>query len=237
MSKLLHERLTQASTNSDVICLDDDSDDDLERLWRGNSVSTAIQWVQQHINSGADPRGIIRQLRPPEQGGPSDVALALTSTIHLWQYLIQVHNCFIGLARDNCLAQILSEPPKRKKLPEYNTLEDAVELIKSRKKIMVLTGAGVCCTIVSMSLHPPRQVSVSCGIPDFRSKNGIYARLHLLYPDLPDPQAMFDISYFRKNQRPFFDFAKVNSSTKHSSKRVFRKSTRVNSHPRVRIAS
>jgi NAD-dependent deacetylase sirtuin 1 len=54
------------------------------------------------------------------------------------------------------------------------------------------------------------QVSVSCGIPDFRSKTGIYARLHELYPDLPDPQAMFDINFFRKNPRPFFDFAKVN---------------------------
>ena len=53
------------------------------------------------------------------------------------------------------------------------------------------------------------QVSVSCGIPDFRSRDGIYARLAVEYPDLPDPQAMFDIHYFRRNPKPFFKFAKV----------------------------
>ena len=53
------------------------------------------------------------------------------------------------------------------------------------------------------------QVSVSCGIPDFRSRDGIYAKLSVEYPDLPDPQAMFDIEYFYQNPRPFFKFAKV----------------------------
>lgn len=53
------------------------------------------------------------------------------------------------------------------------------------------------------------QVSVSCGIPDFRSRDGVYAKLSVEYPDLPDPQAMFDISYFYENPRPFFKFAKV----------------------------
>lgn len=57
------------------------------------------------------------------------------------------------------------------------------------------------------------QVSVSCGIPDFRSRDGIYARLAVDFPDLPDPQAMFDIEYFRKDPRPFFKFAKVRFSS------------------------
>ena len=74
-----------------------------------------------------------------------------------------------------------------------NTLEDCVELIKSCSNIIILTGAGV---------------SVSCGIPDFRSKDGVYARLAQDFPDLPDPQAMFDIHYFRKDPRPFFKFAR-----------------------------
>ena len=88
---------------------------------------------------------------------------------------------------------MVSEPPRRKKLPEINTLADVVELIRKSQKIIILTGAGV---------------SVSCGIPDFRSRNGIYARLAVDFPDLPDPQAMFDIHYFRKDPRPFFKFAK-----------------------------
>lgn len=50
---------------------------------------------------------------------------------------------------------------------------------------------------------------MSCGIPDFRSRDGIYARLKKDYPALPDPQAMFDIQYFRRDPRPFFKFAKV----------------------------
>lgn len=50
---------------------------------------------------------------------------------------------------------------------------------------------------------------MSCGIPDFRSRGGIYARLAVDFPDLPDPQSMFDIEYFRRDPRPFFKFAKV----------------------------
>ena len=65
-------------------------------------------------------------------------------------------------------------------------------------------------------------MSTSCGIPDFRSENGLYARLKVDYPSLPCPeaclaavfvlftslQAMFSMDYFRSNQQPFFDFAR-----------------------------
>ena len=81
------------------------------------------------------------------------------------------------------ILNLMTEPERRKKLEHVNTIEDVVGLIAKSKNIIVLTGAGV---------------SVSCGIPDFRSKDGVYARLAVDFPDLPDPQAMFDIQYFRK---------------------------------------
>ncbi|KAM7353108.1 sirtuin 1 [Cochliomyia hominivorax] len=91
------------------------------------------------------------------------------------------------------LASMLSEPPRRKKLSYVNTFEDVIDLLQKSKNIMVLTGAGV---------------SVSCGIPDFRSSDGIYSRLAKDFPDLPDPQAMFDINYFSRDPRPFYKFAR-----------------------------
>lgn len=91
------------------------------------------------------------------------------------------------------LASMLSEPPRRRKLRTVNTFDDVIELVKAAKNIIVLTGAGV---------------SVSCGIPDFRSSDGIYSRLAKDFPDLPDPQAMFDINYFSRDPRPFYKFAR-----------------------------
>ncbi|KAM8716134.1 hypothetical protein ACLKA7_003076 [Drosophila subpalustris] len=91
------------------------------------------------------------------------------------------------------LSHLLNEPKRRNKLSNVNTFDDVIDLVKKSEKIIVLTGAGV---------------SVSCGIPDFRSTNGIYARLAHDFPDLPDPQAMFDINYFKRDPRPFYKFAR-----------------------------
>lgn len=50
-------------------------------------------------------------------------------------------------------------------------------------------------------------ISTSAGIPDFRSPDtGLYANLERL--NLPYPEAVFDISYFRKNPRPFYALAR-----------------------------
>ncbi|KAJ7115942.1 DHS-like NAD/FAD-binding domain-containing protein [Mycena epipterygia] len=81
----------------------------------------------------------------------------------------------------------------RDKLPEYNTVDDAVRLIRDSRRILILTGAGI---------------SVSCGIPDFRSRDGLYASLKQRGDyDLDDPQQMFDINYFRENPAVFYSFA------------------------------
>lgn len=49
-------------------------------------------------------------------------------------------------------------------------------------------------------------ISTSAGIPDFRSPGtGLYANLARL--DLPYPEAVFDISFFRNNPLPFYTLA------------------------------
>ncbi|KAF9583575.1 NAD-dependent histone deacetylase sir2 [Lunasporangiospora selenospora] len=79
----------------------------------------------------------------------------------------------------------------RKRLKDIHTIHHVVELLKSSKNIMVLTGAGV---------------SVSCGIPDFRSPNGVYSRLAEF--DLDDPQDMFDLEFFCHQPQTFYSFAR-----------------------------
>lgn len=84
---------------------------------------------------------------------------------------------------------------RREKLAAYNTVEDALDLLRRSKRIMVLGGAGI---------------STSCGIPDFRSKDGIYTQLQREGKyDLSDPQDMFDKDFFLHDPSCFFSFAKA----------------------------
>ena len=50
-------------------------------------------------------------------------------------------------------------------------------------------------------------MSTSCGLPDFRSKDGVYA---IVGKDsrIQDPTDLFNIEFFRTNVQPFYDFAK-----------------------------
>ena len=41
------------------------------------------------------------------------------------------------------IVNIVSEPPRRERLRHINAISDAVRLLRSCKKILVLTGAGV----------------------------------------------------------------------------------------------
>ena len=48
-------------------------------------------------------------------------------------------------------------------------------------------------------------ISVTAGIPDFRSDKGIYSQLERY--NLRDPTDMFDLHFFNKNPLPFYSFA------------------------------
>lgn len=75
---------------------------------------------------------------------------------------------------------MLREMNKRQKLVEYNTIDDAVKLLLSKKNILVITGAGI---------------STSLGIPDFRSKTtGFYTKLKEM--GYSDPEDVFNIEEF-----------------------------------------
>lgn len=78
----------------------------------------------------------------------------------------------------------------------YNTINDAVDLIRKSKRIMILTGAGISafiplCYVLLFVLIPHDVPGVSCGIPDFRSRDGLYATLQRNGEySLDDPQQM-----------------------------------------------
>ncbi|CAG0916455.1 unnamed protein product [Notodromas monacha] len=166
--------LLEALQDSDSVSSDSSAVSSLSQMsgkdWKPHA--GPMSWIHRQMCLGANPRVILSQLLPRNSGIPIDV-----DDISLWK----------------CIIEILTEPPRRHRLRHINNLEDVIRLIRSSRKMLILTGAGV---------------SVSCGIPDFRSRNGLYARLAKDFPDLPDPQAMFDINYFDRDPRPFFKFAR-----------------------------
>lgn len=71
-------------------------------------------------------------------------------------------------------------------------VNNLAEYLKTAKKVIVMTGAGI---------------STNAGIPDFRSESfGLYNRMQKY--NLPHPTAVFTLDYFRQDPRPFYDIAK-----------------------------
>lgn len=100
------------------------------------------------------------------------------------------HLSNLNLSSSSSTTAIPSHPPI---LPSF-TVDAIADIIRQNKakNIVVLTGAGI---------------SVSSGIPDFRTPGtGLYDNLQRF--NLPDPQSMFTLSYFRRNPQPFITLAK-----------------------------
>ncbi|KAF8247625.1 NAD-dependent deacetylase sirtuin-2 [Wilcoxina mikolae CBS 423.85] len=83
-----------------------------------------------------------------------------------------------------------SIPPAKLSRRDLVAVADYIKS-SSCKKVVFMVGAGI---------------STAAGIPDFRSpETGLYSNLARL--ELPRPEAVFDISYFREDPRPFYALA------------------------------
>ena len=92
------------------------------------------------------------------------------------------------------LGKILMQPIghfARKALKQYKSIDDAVELISKSSKITVVAGAGI---------------SVSCGIPDFRSPGGFYEMV--AKDGISPPESVFTLSFFDKDPSLFYKYQK-----------------------------
>ncbi len=89
----------------------------------------------------------------------------------------------------------LTEEEKRAVLGGIPTIDELCgRLGKGQyQRVVIMVGAGI---------------SVAAGIPDYRSPgSGLYDILKG-WADLPNPEAIFEIEFFRKNPKPFFSLAK-----------------------------
>ncbi|CAL8144023.1 unnamed protein product [Orchesella dallaii] len=135
--------------------------------------------------SGNDKRDRSRQSSEEQEAGPSGSSGARrgSSPVDKLQGFVT-----------NLLSKLTVSTPKPKVL-ESNDIDAVVNFIQSEKckNIIVMAGAGI---------------STSAGIPDFRSPStGLYANIMMKY-QLPDPQVMFEIGFFKKNPEPFYSLAK-----------------------------
>ncbi|KAF5870134.1 putative chromatin regulatory protein sir2 protein [Botrytis fragariae] len=173
----LMEDTVEALTNDDIL----DNHSDPERCTRKES---------EHY------RNLLRKLGPREFCAVTVEADAITAKKLLTAFGVLPPMHLEGLP-DEEYYQFLSfairrELQKRIKIPTYNTVDDAIDLIRHAKKIIVITGAGI---------------STSLGIPDFRSANGLYAQFGHL--NLDDPQEIFNINKFKEDPSIFFGVAKA----------------------------
>lgn len=110
---------TSNSDSYETVSSSDSDDDD-----HGLPMDLTFDWLDEQMRAGVDLRPLLSRILP---GLPEDVSQSM-----IYEILMDL---FLPIRR-------------RKALEQYQTLDDAVELIRTSKNILVLTGAGI---------------SVSCG--------------------------------------------------------------------------
>ncbi len=80
---------------------------------------------------------------------------------------------------------------KRSVLEAFGTLDTFLSSLGRSNNVIIIAGAGL---------------SVSCGIPDFRSAGGIYDIARTSDLGLDSPEDLFHLESFKDNPRPFFKF-------------------------------
>jgi len=90
----------------------------------GNCVAVLgpMAWVYRQMSRGLDPRVVLHALVPPDTEIPDEL-----DNLTLWKIIIS----------------LISEPSRRKRLPDITQLDDVLRLLRESRKILVLTGAGV----------------------------------------------------------------------------------------------
>ena len=99
---------------------DDDDDDRLSDISGFSDLSGSdwkptagpFSWVQRQMMAGADPRELLKELVSCDMVIPDHL-----DQLTLWKIILNM----------------VSEPPRRKKLAHVNTLTDVVELIKNSR--------------------------------------------------------------------------------------------------------
>ena len=142
---------------------------------KASSLDPVLVLILEQLKAGVSPKKVIELLDVPPPTRPMETA----------QSILAYYRTHHGLTR--------------RKIATINTLEDAVGLLQSSSRIMVLVGAGI---------------SVSCGVPDFRSaRTGLYDALqrsgHPALESISDPQEIFDIHTFKEEPDIFYSIARI----------------------------
>lgn len=111
-------------------------------------------WVHRQMSVGADPRALLERLLPDGAVIPASL-----DRLTLWKVLISM------LSEE--------EPPRRTKLAHVNTLDDVVHLLRTCKRVLVLTGAGVSSFpfFLPPTSRAPAGICFSCGLTLFAGQD------------------------------------------------------------------